>query len=104
MYSERSAAARVRASATAAVEAGPAGWRRRGRCSPGSAGHRWQDDHRRAVLQARLEAVAQADVLAVDVRVHEAVEVAVTVEQLLTQAGVLLDERGESSAQVASRS
>src|SRR5947208_15455803 len=66
--------------------------------APLSAGYRRQYLHLAAVLYRRLQAVAEAHVLAVDVDVDEAAQAAVAVGEAVAQPGVLGVERLEDVA------
>jgi hypothetical protein len=59
---------------------------------PGPARHRRDDADRVAGLQRGLLAIEMADVLVVDVHVHEAAQAAVLVEQMAAQIAVLGDQ------------
>src|SRR3954453_17207553 len=71
---------------------------RRTALAPSAAGDRGQDLHLVAVGDRRVEAVGEADVLAVDVDVDEAPQRAVAVRQAIAQLAVTVEQRVEHLA------
>ena len=69
-----------------------------GRERPLAAGHRREQDHGRALANRRVEPVEHADVLAVEVDVHEGRDAFAVVENLPPEAGEARSEVGEHVA------